>query len=1772
MSFSPWLRNWKDSLERRSALKQIRRRRQPAGRIARRLLLEALEDRTLLSPVVIATNLTVSGSNGAVVSNSGTFTDTTAGASVALTASAGTVVQNSNGTWNWSESTPSGAAQTAPVTIYATDSNGQTGATDFWLNVGQLFTVTTGADNGDDSNPAPGSLRAAIVASNRVTGVYPNLIAFDIPNTDPSYDPSTGSFDVLTPAPGLTTIPNLPDLTSPVVIDGYSQPGSRSNTLAQGDNAVLEIVLNGRQVVSDGTQQYAWTGGMAGLNLLGGNTTVRGLVLNNFVGQGILISTSDNVVEGDYIGTDVTGTKAEGNDTSGTGTQGILVFGSVYAGFGGGDNGATGFDNQIGMYGNGTDDFADRNIISATGAFGGRSYGVELAGVSNNIIAGNYIGTDASGTQPLGNDGFGVAVTDILYGTGVNAPATGYNQIGGNSPSDVSDGNVISANINAGVAIAYDETDNTVYGNDIGTDVTGTQNLGNGQNGVNVGGLETGLAIGGNVIAYNGGYGVAVAQATTSAGVNLDNPTADGPVLGVRVEGNSIHDNKALGIDLGGTYDIDALSLVTPLPGVLLNDSQGHSGPNNFQDFPILDSAVSSSTDTSITGTFGSGLVNGQPFEPNEAITLDFYANPSPDPSGYGQGQTYLGETTVTTDANGNVAFTTDLAVGNLAGQWITATATDPNGDTSEFSAAVPILAPNETFAQFLQTALPQSSSQSNLLTIVANPSTMPATVIEAVNALTNITQPVTIVLDLGGGTYSTGGVAADPPPNVTFVVQNGTLDPSYPALTVAGGQVSVLHCTLTSSGNVPTLLVTGGNVTLLHDNIVQASTVYTDPAVSVTGGKVNLGTAGTPGNNTLSVNSSGDLVSNTSGNPISAVGDTFTVGGNVKTAPSLSFTGLATSAASIIPGQPVTFTATVAPDMLGSATPTGDVDFYDTTTNTDLGTVSLSSGVASLNTSALAPGTHVIRASYSGDSSYLPSAAMLTQTVTTSIFVLDPTAGGALSLSGNAGISIPGALVVDSNSKTAMAESGSASVKAGSIQVVGGVSRSGNATLSPAATTGAKVVLDPLAGLVAPIASNLGLSNQGAVTLSGNASKTICPGIYSQISVSGNASLTFKPGIYILAGGGLTLSGNANISGNGVVIFNAGSAYNANSGSDGGTYGSITLSGNGTYALCAPASGPYAGILIFQDRSNPRGLTLSGDSTIGSSGTIYAPKAALTMSGNAEGGTGQQQMLSFVVDTIALSSNSTANGLGAPPAGTVAYAPAQISAAYGINHLSMDGTGQTIAIVDAYDDPSIFQSLDTFDNQFGLTASGPTLYAQYGPASSFLTVLNQYGQPTSLPSTDPSGAGTDNWEVEAALDVEWAHAIAPGAQIVLVEANSQLLSDLMAAVGTAAHQPGVSVVSISWGFPEGQAILAADEAAYDNVFSVPGVTFVASTGDYGTADPEYPAFSPNVVAVGGTSLTLNADSSYNCETGWGYYSSSAGASIGSGGGISLYETEPAYQQGVQSLGMRTTPDVALVADPATGAWIADTFNLDPSNPFEVVGGTSLSAPAWAGLLTLVNQGRAAAGESALSTTSPTEVQQALYTLPNSDYNVITSGSNGYIANSGYNLVTGLGTPVANRLVADLVAYQGPGTVYNGPTVGPLQDASLNGNWAGGGGPDDVFSVFDSLTVTNAGVNDGIAGRVSRQQIAAGHVATIAGSVDRPTTGLQGEPRVEVWCTEAARPAQPLAQPETPANFAVAQVLGLVLDADSRETLIGDLAFEQVSSGVPKAPSRAADF
>jgi hypothetical protein len=375
-----------------------------------------------------------------------------------------------------------------------------------------------------------------------------------------------------------------------------------------------------------------------------------------------------------------------------------------------------------------------------------------------------------------------------------------------------------------------------------------------------------------------------------------------------------------------------------------------------------------------------------------------------------------------------------------------------------------------------------------------------------------------------------------------------------------------------------------------------------------------------------------------------------------------------------------------------------------------------------------------------------------------------------------------------------------------------------------------------------------------------------------------------------------------------------------------------------------------------------------------------------------------------------------------------VGYVPSDIQTAYGFDQVMFgsvvgDGTGQTIAIVDAYDDPAFVNSTDpNFANsdlaQFDLNLG-------IADPPSFMKV-NQSGQTSPLPGLDPSGAGNPNgnWEIEEALDVEWAHGIAPGANIILVEANSANDPDLFAAVATAAALPGVSAVSMSWGENE-----ASTQLARDGTFTTPsghvGVTFLAASGDTGgfgvdqNGDPtttpgiDYPAASPNVVAVGGTNLQLNSDSTYQGETAW----------TGSGGGTSLYESEPKWQQGVQQTGFRTTPDVAFDADPYTGVAIYDSYNnRDQSGPWVDIGGTSLGAPSWAGLIAIANQGRVLAGGGPLD--GPSQTLPALYSFQPPDFNDITQGSNGvFNAGPGYDEVTGLGTPVAPALIADLTTY-----------------------------------------------------------------------------------------------------------------------------------------------------
>jgi subtilase family serine protease len=207
------------------------------------------------------------------------------------------------------------------------------------------------------------------------------------------------------------------------------------------------------------------------------------------------------------------------------------------------------------------------------------------------------------------------------------------------------------------------------------------------------------------------------------------------------------------------------------------------------------------------------------------------------------------------------------------------------------------------------------------------------------------------------------------------------------------------------------------------------------------------------------------------------------------------------------------------------------------------------------------------------------------------------------------------------------------------------------------------------------------------------------------------------------------------------------------------------------------------------------------------------------------------------------------------------AYTPAQIAHVYGFDRVSFggirgDGWGETIALVVAYTAPHLHSDLGAFSAKYHL----PQLDGR--PGDPTLRVADLSGG-----TTDPTGG---DWQTETALDVEWAHAIAPRANLLLVQAASDVLddsgnpTDLLAAVDYAASQPGVVAVSMSWSVPE-----FAGEVSQDSHFVKKGVTFVAASGDNGPP-PVWPAISPNVLAVGGTALNADTFGNYGSESGWG--------------------------------------------------------------------------------------------------------------------------------------------------------------------------------------------------------------------------------------------------------------------------------------------------------------
>ncbi|HZY84043.1 MAG TPA: PKD domain-containing protein, partial [Gemmataceae bacterium] len=360
----------------------------------------------------------------------------------------------------------------------------------------------------------------------------------------------------------------------------------------------------------------------ASYNVVGGSAAALRNVVSGNAGDGVQLSgagTSANVVAGNYVGLNAAGAAALAN-----GGDGVLVQG-----------GASG----NGVYGN--------------AASGNRSAGVELrgAGASGNVVAGNLLGSDAAGAAAVPNQ----------VGAEIDAGAAG-NVVGGSTAGSA---NVLSGNTLFGVLITGGGTSgNVVSGDYVGTKAGGAGALGNGSHGAFVTGGASQDTLGSNVVADNGGDGVLVGSDPALGAAYAAAAGAGNAVLSDLIFGNA-----KLGIDLG------------PDDGVTANDSQGHSGPNGWQNFPALSAATGVSGGTRVQGSLHSA--------PSASFRLEFFASPAADPSGHGQAQAFLGALTVSTDGSGAATFDAVLPISAAVNWVVSATATDATGSTSELSADV---------------------------------------------------------------------------------------------------------------------------------------------------------------------------------------------------------------------------------------------------------------------------------------------------------------------------------------------------------------------------------------------------------------------------------------------------------------------------------------------------------------------------------------------------------------------------------------------------------------------------------------------------------------------------------------------------------------------------------------------------------------------------------------------------------------------------------------------------------------------------------------------------------------------------------------------------------------------------------------------------------------------------------------------------------------------------------------------------------------------------
>ncbi len=415
----------------------------------------------------------------------------------------------------------------------------------------------------------------------------------------------------------------------------------------------------------------------------------------------------------------------------------------------------------------------------------------------------------------------------------------------------------------------------------------------------------------------------------------------------------------------------------------------------------------------------------------------------------------------------------------------------------------------------------------------------------------------------------------------------------------------------------------------------------------------------------------------------------------------------------------------------------------------------------------------------------------------------------------------------------------------------------------------------------------------------------------------------------------------------------------------------------------------------------------------------------------------------------------TTGEGGVSPMAGTAVvstFTPAQIRAAYGLPALPVAGAslspaqaaqfgaGQTVYIVNARHNPSVVAELTAFNQRFGLPACTNRVIASTAslplakPAAAACEFSQVYstaagGMSASAPAYD---AG---WATEIALDVQWAHAIAPLARIVLIEAPDATINSLLGGIKLA-NAMGPGVVSMSFGATEGSYTASVDAA-----FTGAGMSYLAATGDSGAA-VSWPAVSPNVLAISGTSLSYGG-SGPRSEVTWS----------GTGGGVSAYTARPAYQSAaVPGMGVplrRSVADVAFNADPNTGQYVA-VQSSSGALSWISAGGTSLSTPQWAGLLAVSNALRALAGKPTLAA-AHTALYGGIASVPGNyaaAFADINRGANGSCsscaAKTGYDSATGLGTPNGASLLS-MLALSSASAVPSAPVVSPASISAKAG-------------------------------------------------------------------------------------------------------------------------------